>query len=282
VLRPDEAGSGVVYDGDGLIVTNFHVVDGARGLAVQFADASRAPAELEAAAPDYDLALLRVDREGLPAARFAEDLPAVGEQAVAIGSPLGFENTVTAGIISGLQRSIPQSQTNANPLVDLIQTDAAISPGNSGGALVGPGGEVVGINVAYLPPGQTGAVAIGFAIPAPTVTDVVGQLLDTGEARAAYLGVQPVPLTAEIVRQFGIEADRGVLVGGVVAGSPAEDAGITEGDVITAIDGDPVDSIPDLQGALRRAGPGADVELTVVADGEERTVRTELSDRPDR
>jgi S1-C subfamily serine protease len=141
---------------------------------------------------------------------------------------------------------------------------------------------VVGINVAYLPPGQTGAVAIGFAIPAPTVTDVVGQLLENGEARAAFLGVQPVPLTAEIVRQFGIEADRGVLVGRVVADSPAEEAGISAGDVITAIDGDPIDSVPDLQGALRRAGQDAEIELTVVSGGEERTVRAELTDRPGR
>ncbi len=281
VLRPDGQGSGVVYDEDGLVITNFHVIDGARELEVQFADASREPAEVVAAAPEFDLAVLRVDREDLPAAAFASTLPSVGMQAVAIGSPLGFENTVTAGIVSGLQRSIPSSQTNPNPLVDLIQTDAPISPGNSGGALVGPEGEVVGINVAYLPPGQTGAVAIGFAIPSPTVLDVVEQLLETGEARDAYLGVQPVALTAQIVEQFGLAADRGVLVRGVADRSPAADAGIIRGDVLIEVDGEPVDTVPDLQGALRRAGPDATVELTVISDGEERTVDTRLSDRPD-
>jgi len=280
VVLPEGQGSGVVVDSDGLVVTNNHVVAGARFVEVQFADASREPAEVVAAAPDFDLAVLRVERDDLPAATFRDELPAVGQLAVAIGSPLGFENMVTAGIISGLQRSIPSSRTNTNPLVDLIQTDAAISPGNSGGALVGPDGEVVGINVAYLPPGQTGAVAIGFAIPAPTVTDVIEQLLETGEARDAFLGVQPVPLTPQIARQFGLPTDRGILVGRVGPGSPVEASGVAPGDVITAIDGEPVDSVPDLQGALRRAGPAATVKLSVVSDGRERTVEAELTDRP--
>ncbi len=280
VLRPDGQGSGVVYDEEGLIVTNYHVIAGARDLAVQFADASRAPAELVAGAPDFDLAVLRVDRDGLPAATFADDLPQVGELAVALGSPLGFEGSATAGIISGLQRSLPASQTNRNPLVNLIQTDAPISPGNSGGALVGPGAEVVGINVAYLPPGQTGAVAIGFAIPSTTVVDVVEQLVATGEVREAFLGVQAVPLTAQVIEQFGVQADRGVLVVGVVEGSPAEDAGLERGDVVTAIDGRPIDDLPDLQGALREVGADATVTLTVVRDGEEREIEADLADRP--
>jgi len=280
VLRPDGEGSGVVYDEEGLIVTNYHVIAGARDLTVQFADASRAPADLVAGAPDFDLAVLRVDRDDLPAATFADDLPEVGELAVALGSPLGFEGSATAGIISGLQRSLPASQTNRNPLVNLIQTDAPISPGNSGGALVGPGAEVVGINVAYLPPGQTGAVAIGFAIPSTTVVDVVDQLVATGEVREAFLGVQAVGLTPQVVEQFEVPADRGVLVVGVAEGSPAEEAGLERGDVVTAIDGRPIDDLPDLQGALRGAGADATVTLTVVRDGEEREIEADLADRP--
>ncbi|MDQ3946445.1 MAG: trypsin-like peptidase domain-containing protein [Actinomycetota bacterium] len=168
VLTNVGEGSGVVWRPEGLVLTNHHVVDGARSVELAFADGKRASAQVVATDPLTDLALLRADRQGLPAAAFADDLPVVGELAVAIGNPLGFENTVTAGIISGLHRSIPGSAPRTQALIDLVQTDAAISPGNSGGALVDGDGKVVGINVAYIPP-QARAVSIGFAIPAPTI-----------------------------------------------------------------------------------------------------------------
>lgn len=161
-------GSGVVYSRDSIVVTNEHVVreaDGGR-VEVAFADGQRVRGQVRAADRVTDLAIVAVDRKGVPPAQFRTELPRVGELAVVLGSPLGFENTATAGIISGLNRSIPGSGRQSQPLVDLIQTDAPISPGNSGGALVDAQGRVVGISEAYIPP-QVGAVSLGFAIRRP-------------------------------------------------------------------------------------------------------------------
>ncbi|MFP5371033.1 MAG: S1C family serine protease, partial [Actinomycetes bacterium] len=165
-------GSGVVWSDDGIVVTNDHVIAGANRVEVVFADGRRTDAEVIATDPRTDLAVLRSGRKDVPKATFATGLPRVGELAVAVGNPLGFENTVTAGVISGLGRAIPGAAQRAPALIDLIQTDAAISPGNSGGALVNARGEVVGINVAHIPP-AAGAESLGFAIPSPTVIDVV-------------------------------------------------------------------------------------------------------------
>lgn len=272
-------GSGVVWSEDGVVVTNDHVVSGAQEVVVAFASGERVAAAVEATDPITDLAVLRVDRKGLPAAQFAEELPAVGQLAVAMGNPLGFENTVTAGIVSGLHRSIPSGgQTPA--LVDLIQTDAAISPGNSGGALVGPDGAVMGINVAYIPPEQR-AVAIGFAIPAPTVVDVVSQLLEDGEVSHAFLGVRPAPLSPQLAQQAGLDADEGVAVLTVVEGSGAEEAGIEPGDVIVSAGGEPLRSVEDLFEILRNRNPGDRLELEIVRSGEDRTITVELTGRPE-
>lgn len=272
-------GSGVVWSEDGVIVTNDHVVSGAQEVVVALASGERLPATVEATDPITDLAILRVDRDGFPAAEFAEELPEVGQLAVAMGNPLGFENTVTAGIVSGLHRSIPSGgQTPA--LVDLIQTDAAISPGNSGGALVGPDGAVMGINVAYIPPEQR-AVSIGFAIPAPTVVDVVTQLLEEGEVSHAFLGVRPAPLSPQLAQQAGLDADEGVAVLSVVEGSGAEEAGLEPGDVIVSADGEPLRSVEDLFKILRDRNPGDRLELEVVRGGDRQTITVELTGRPE-
>jgi serine protease DegQ len=272
-------GSGVVWSGDGVVVTNDHVVSGAQDVVVALASGERVPATVEASDPITDLAVLRVDREGLPAAEFAEELPAVGELAVAMGNPLGFENTVTAGIVSGLHRSIPSGgQTPA--LVDLIQTDAAISPGNSGGALVGTDGTVMGINVAYIPP-QAQAVAIGFAIPAPTVVDVVAQLLEEGEVSHAFLGVRPAPLSPQLAQQAGLDTEEGVAVLAVIEGSGAEEAGLEPGDVIVTADGEPLRSVEDLFETLRDRNPGDRLELEIVRDGDRQAITVELTGRPE-
>lgn len=271
-------GSGVIWDDEGTIVTNQHVIANAQQVEVVLASGDRLPAEVEAASSDFDLAVLRVERDGLPAADFADELPVVGELAVAIGNPLGFENTVTAGIVSGLHRSIPSGgQTPA--LVDLIQTDAPISPGNSGGALVGASGEVIGINVAYLPPGETGAVALGFAIPAPTARDVVEQLLDRGTIELAFLGVQPIQVDDVLAQRFGLDVDEGVAVGVVEAGSAADEGGIEEGDVIVRLAGQEIDTVEDLFAELRRNQPGETVDVTVVRDGERRELDVTLGGR---
>lgn len=275
-------GSGVIIDADGLVVTNAHVVGSLGEVDVQLATGVRMVAEVVATDPLSDLAVLRLDRQGLPAAAFAEELPAVGELAVAIGTPLGLENTVTAGIISGLNRAVPAGARTPQALVDLIQTDAPIAPGNSGGALVNADAEVVGINVAYAPPGQTGATAIGFAIPSATVVDVVAQLVETGEVAHAYLGAQLGSLTPQLIERFELDVEAGAVVLDVVPDGPADAAGMVPGDVITAVDGEPVRNVPDVLGELRRREPGDLMTVTVQREDGEAQIEVELSDRPER
>ena len=273
-------GSGVVWSKDGVVVTNAHVVGDVRTVEVAFFDGRRADGRVRATDPDTDLAVVDVERKDLQPATFQEQLPAVGELAVAMGSPLGFQNTITAGIISGLHREIPGSaEQGLRSLVDLVQTDAAISPGNSGGALVNGRGQVVGINVAYIPPEQ-GAVAIGFAIPGATAVDVVGQLLRNGRATHSYLGIQPDQVTSEVAAQLGLDQARGVVVLSVVGGGPAAQAGLRPGDVIVRLDDADVDTVEDLFGELRQRRPGSQVRLTFVRDGRERQATVTLADRP--
>ena len=263
-------GTGVIWSRDGVVVTNAHVVGDLRSVEVAFFDGRRADGRVRTTDPDTDLAVVEVDRTDLQP----------GELAVAMGSPLGFENTVTAGIISGLHREIPGSaEQGIRSLVDLIQTDAAISPGNSGGALVNGRGEVIGINVAYIPPEQ-GAVAIGFAIPGATAVDVVGQLLRNGRATHSYLGVQPDQVTGESAAQLGLDQARGVVVLSVVEGGPAATAGVRPGDVIVGLDDAAVDTVEDLFGELRQRKPGSQVRLTIVRDGRRQEVAVTLADRP--
>jgi serine protease DegQ len=273
------AGSGVVWDSDGRIVTNHHVVEAANDIQVGFADGRRVPATVLASDPLTDLAIIEVDREGLPPAEFAAELPRVGALAIAMGNPLGFENSVTVGIVSGLNRSIPGSARSTQALIDLIQTDAAISPGNSGGALIDGNGRVIGINVAYIPP-QARAVAIGFAIPSPTVVDVIGQLLETGTVSHVFFGVQPAPLTPQIARRLDAGVERGVVVLELVPGGPAEEAGVQPGDVLTELDGEPVRSVENFLASLRGRSPGDVVDVRLLRAGEEVELSVTLSDRP--
>ncbi len=273
-------GSGVVWSKDGVVVTNAHVVGEVRDVQVAFFDGQRADGRVRATDPDTDLAVVEVERDDLQPATFQKTLPVVGELAVAMGSPLGFQNTITAGIISGLHREIPGSaEQGIRSLVDLIQTDAAISPGNSGGALVNARGEVVGINVAYIPPEQ-GAVAIGFAIPGATAVDVVGQLLRDGRATHSYLGIQPDQVTREVAAELGLERAGGVVVLAAIDGGPAAKAGLRPGDVIVAIDDARIETVEDLFSELRQRKPGSRVRLTIIRDGRQQTVTVTLADRP--
>jgi serine protease DegQ len=187
VITDLASGSGVVWSDDGLIVTNSHVVTGSHSVAVVFADGRRGSAHVVAIDPATDLAVLRSDRTSLRPAVFAPTLPSVGELVVAIGNPLGLENSVTAGIISGLHRAVSAAEPPDGVLVDLIQTDAAISSGNSGGALIDAKGHVVGINAAYMPP-ETGAMSIGFAIPSATVLKVIRQFSGPGWLQPPFPG----------------------------------------------------------------------------------------------
>ena len=276
-------GSGIIYREDGYIVTNNHVVEGAGEVIVAFADGTTEEGEVVGTDPATDVGVIKVDRVGLPAASFGDgrDL-SIGQIAVAVGSPSGFQSTVTSGVVSGVGREVPAALTGGrqeSALVDLIQTDAAISPGSSGGALADRSGEVIGMNVAYLPPGQTGAESIGFAIPADTVTSVAEQIIETGEATQPFLGVTLSDLNPETARRFNADTESGALVTGVEPGGPADDAGVREGDVVTALGSEEVRNSGDLLSALRQYRPGDTVEATVTRDGGQNTFELQLGER---
>ncbi len=270
-------GSGVVWAADGTVVTVAHVVAGAPRVGVQFADGKQATGTVVASDEFTDLAVVRVPRTGLPAATFAAALPEVGALTVVIGTPLGLQETVTAGIISALGRDLPASQDTPHGLVGLIQTDASISPGNSGGGVFNASGQVVGLSEAYVPPSQ-GAVAIGFATPSTVVRDVVPQLLATGHARHAYLGIQAGDLTPQIAGQLGLAQSAGVLVIAVQPGSPAAQVGLQPGDVIVELGGHTITNQSDLQAALRQFTPGQRTSLTYIRNGTRHTAQVTLAD----
>lgn len=270
-------GSGVVLRPD-VIVTNAHVVGNSRQVTIGFADGVTARGQVLATDDVTDLAVVRSERGELPVPEYRSELPRPGEIAIAIGSPLGFENTATAGIISGLNRNIPDSALEGSSLVDLIQTDASISPGNSGGALLDADGRVVGINEAYIPP-TAGAVSLGFAIPTSTVLDVTGQLLADGRATHTFLGVSTSRLTPAIRQELRVPVDNGALVRGVEPGSPAAAAGVRPGDVIVELGDNSVKSVEDLLGALRRTAPGSRQPLVVVRGGERVTLQVTVGSR---
>jgi serine protease Do len=226
-----------------------------------------------------------VNRDNLPAAKFAGGKDLVpGQLAVAIGSPEGFKSTVTSGVISGLNREVPARLTGGRQqqaLVDLIQTSAPISPGNSGGALADRDGEVVGIDVAYLPPDATGAQAIGFAIPSDTATSVADQLIENGRVSSPYLGIRYTELTQDISERFDLSVKNGVIVTEVERGGPAADAGLRPEDVITALGSTQIKGPGDLLAALRNYKPGDTVTLTVVRGGtsNEENIQVKLGER---
>jgi len=272
-------GSGVVYSADGLILTNEHVIHGATTVEVGFADGQRVEGTVKASDAVTDLALVQAKRTGLPKPTYQSNLPKVGEGALVLGSPLGFENTATAGIISGLHRSIPGSASNSLSLVDLIQTDAPISPGNSGGAVINMRGEVIGISEAYIPP-SSGAVSLGFAIPAATAVDVAEELLKNGTAKHAYLGLTPGELTPQIADQLGIQAGAGVVVLAADTDGPAGRAGIRPGDVLQSMEGVELTTPEKLLAELRKRNPGDTVGFKVKRGDQTLDIKVDLTDRP--
>jgi serine protease Do len=273
----------VIYRKDGYIVTNSHVVQDAKQVNVTFADGSTQQADVVGSDPVTDLAVVRVNNNNLPTPKFGDSANLiVGQLAIVIGSPSGLQSTVTSGVVSGLNRSFPADLTGGTQdvsLVDLIQTDAAISPGNSGGILADRSGDVVGITIAYLPPGQTGAENIGFAIPSATVTSVADQLIQTGKASTPYLGVSLADLTPEVAQQFGLKQQSGALVVDVEANGPSDKAGLKSEDIVTAAGSQKVKSSGDLVSALRSYKPGDTVELTVVRGGKEQKIDVVLGER---
>lgn len=297
------AGSGFVWDKDGHIVTNNHVVAGADKIRVTFADGTTVPGEVVGADPDSDLAVLKVDlpAERLQPVQLADSTGLkVGQLAIAIGNPFGLEGTMTTGIISALGRLLPvETATSQEPgysIPDVIQTDASINPGNSGGVLVNDQGRLIGVTSAIISPVRASA-GIGFAIPSAIVRQVVPTLIETGRYDHPWLGISGLSLSLDLADAAKLPSDqRGALVVEVVPGSPADQAGLrgsdrqvtidgqqlrVGGDVITAIDGQPVQQFDDLLTYLVRSTKvGQEVKLTVLRDGKEETVQVRLAARP--
>jgi S1-C subfamily serine protease len=271
-------GSGVIFDPKGYILTNDHVVHGARTITVTLHDGRQVQGELVGTDPSTDLAVVKINETNLPVAPLgdSENLR-VGELAVAIGNPLGLElqRTVTAGIISALNRTIQTE--DGNVLEGLIQTDASINPGNSGGPLVNSSGQVIGINTAK----ATQAEGIGFAIPINVAKPIVEELITHGKIITPWLGIIGGTVTREIATYYNLPVDKGVLVAEIVPGSPADQAGLRQGDVITAFNLIAIETIEDLTGALEKARVGDKVQLTVVRQGGNRqTIAVILGERP--
>ncbi len=254
-------GSGFVFTPDGLILTNSHVVHDASRIEVTLADGRRAPAHTIGDDPATDLAVIRVDVSGLQAVPLGDSQQLrPGQMAIAIGNPYGFQSTVTAGVISALGRSL--RSYSGRLIEDVIQTDAALNPGNSGGPLVDSRGQVIGVNTATILPAQ----GICFAIGINTAKFVASRLLRDGRIRRSYIGVsaQTVPIHRRVVRFYGLARETGVVVVGIEDRSPARTAGLREGDVIVALEEKPVAGVDDLHRLLTDAQVGARCALTVI------------------
>src|SRR5437660_1707410 len=255
------SGSGFVIAPDGFILTNSHVVHAANQIAVSLPDGREYPAQLVGDDPDADLAVIRIDAPHLAHVRLADsENLRVGQVVIAIGNPLGFQASVTAGVISALGRSM---HAQSGRLIDnIIQTDAALNPGNSGGPLVNSAGEVIGVNTAMIRPAQ----GICFAIASNTAKFVAGWLIRDGKIRRSYIGVagQNVPLHRRIVRFYGLPLETAVLVVSVENNSPAERAGLREGDLIIAFDDQPIGNVHHLHKILVGEQIGVPAKLTVI------------------
>lgn len=263
-------GSGFVITPDGFILTNSHVVHDASTIVVNLPDGREYPAHLTGDDPDTDLAVVRIDAPQLAHVRLAnsENLQ-VGQLVIAIGNPLGFEASVTAGVVSALGRSM---HAQSGRLIDnIIQTDAALNPGNSGGPLVNSTGEVVGVNTAMIRPAQ----GICFAIGSNTAKFVAGWLIKDGKIRRGYIGVagQNVPILRRIVRFYSLPLETGVLVVSVEKNSPAERAGLREGDLIVAFNGQPIGTVHHLHKVLVGEQIGVSATLTIIRHTEKLDVK---------
>ena len=277
VLVDKGMGSGVIFDANGYIATNYHVVEGAQQIVVSLADGRTVSGKVLGADPATDLAVVKIDVSGLPTAEFGDsDTLAAGEPAIAIGNPLGleFSGSVTVGVISALQRTIEVGDRRFK----LIQTDAAINPGNSGGALVNADGRLVGINSAKI--AAAGVEGIGFAIPINAARPILQTLVEKGKVSRAYLGVAVLDPAGAARIGYDLQLDAGVYVARVEKDGPAARVDIREGDVILKINGSDINSVADLRAVLDNVPVGAKVTVVLSRGGRSVTVTPTVSEMP--
>ena len=260
--RATSLGSGVIVAREGYVLTNHHVIDGADEIQLVLADGRRIAAKVRGSDPETDLAVLKADAADLPAITLG-DLGSVqvGDVVLAIGNPFGFGNTVTLGIVSALGRS----RLGINRYEDFIQTDAAVNPGNSGGALIDTAGRLIGINsTIYSRSG--GSLGIGFAIPVSLARDVLAQIIEKGEVTRGWFGIEPQDVDDEIARVLSLPRPEGVLIRGVQRGGPADRAGIQVGDVVLDVAGRATRDTPALLTRIAELPPGSSAKVTVLRD----------------
>ncbi|HVD97696.1 MAG TPA: Do family serine endopeptidase [Cytophagaceae bacterium] len=278
--KQEASGSGVILTEDGYIVTNNHVIDQADKIEVVLNDKRSYTAVLIGKDPTTDLALLKIEEKGLPFVQYGNsDNARIGEWVLAVGNPFNLTSTVTAGIVSAKGRNINILRDKDNLAIEsFIQTDAAVNPGNSGGALVDLKGNLIGINTAIATPSGTFA-GYSFAVPVTLVKKVMDDLLKYGQVQRALLGVQIQDVTAELAKEKGISSVKGVYIGAVNSGSAAEDAGLMAGDVIKKINGTLVNSSSELQEQVARYRPGDKVKVTYERKGEVKVADIELKNK---
>ncbi len=270
-------GSGVIVSGDGYILTNNHVVDGATKLTVTLGDKKKYTAKVVGRDQQTDLAVIKIDAKGLPAASLGNsDDVKVGQWVIAVGNPFELMHTVTAGIISAKGRS----DVRLAEYGDFIQTDASINPGNSGGALADLDGNVVGINTAIVSPNGTGNIGIGFAVPINMAKNVMNSLIAHGKVSRGYLGLLPQDIDEGLAKAMNLKTTDGALVGDVTSGGPSEKAGVKQGDIITEFNGTKVTSASQLRNLVAAAAPGSEAKLSVLRDGKSTDLTVKLGERP--
>jgi serine protease Do len=275
--REKALGSGVIVSPEGYVLTNNHVVDGATDVKVTLSDKREFQARIVGSDPKTDVAVLKIEAENLAPLTIGDSSKVeVGDVAIAIGDPFGVGQTVTKGIISAKGRG----GLGIEDYEDFLQTDAAINPGNSGGALVNDRGELIGINTAIISHGSGGSQGIGFAVPANLARQVMDQILKNGKVVRAYLGILPQDVTPGMAKAFGQKEAKGIVVGDVTPGSPAQENGIQRGDIILELNGKPITSSNQLRMTISMMQPGSSVRLKTLRNGSERELNVKLAEMP--
>lgn len=269
-------GSGFIVTHDGQILTNNHVVEGVDIITVTLSDGKTYPAKILGSDPTYDLAIIKIEPDSkLPVLELGDsEQVEVGEYVVAIGNPYGFEQTVTAGVISAKNRSVHAQDVNFD---GFLQTDAAINPGNSGGPLLNMDGKVVGINTAIVPYAQ----GICFAIPVNMAKEIMNDLVSFGKVKRGWLGVSIQDVTPEMAKVYGVKEEGGVIIGDVFADSAAERGGVKRGDIVTEVNGEKVKDMNWFVQKIRTLAPGSTAKLKIIRNGKGTTLDIKLDERPD-